>query len=483
MEEMPALYEEWWRGAGALPDLVEKRRMNRGAVRAMNLCSDAAWLAAAERAADAGAPAVLRPASGEPEGGWSGLVVTDGTRYGVLTAAHGLCAAAGPGRPRRRRLLATIPDRVRGPRAPEEAPKGGAAPNGAATMDVIGTSASRPRPGTPSADVGVARLPADETVRMLEESGRRAFDLREAAKRAAALPFAGMHVAVGAPRPRQAGPPGFWTSALSLERRYERNGFAYLGYGANGGAGRMPREARAWRGCSGAPIWQIRPRNGNYEPLLRKGGAVSRGEFEEPLLLGTLAYRRTKNWPEGAGPPGGFEEELYAHQVEGRLVHLAARMLAATDADEDGGSQPALDEAALAWEAERARIRAQPGGRDAEPDALAPLTCFGLDRGRETDARWSGVVKFAVESAAGGWRRPAEIGEIAAVLKKQAPFDHRDRFVVNALMEALEDDGKLMAAFAEDAFTTYELARALHAAGRSTGWFTGALNGRATMPL
>lgn len=263
----------------------------------------------------------------------SGLLITDGEHYGVLTAGHVLDPAAN-GAPTHEPIWAVI---MRPPRPAEAEGDKGHAPAialGASQLTVL-----TPKDNHGRTDIGIAHLRADDVRETCAEFNLEPLNIADAAERIVSDPLAGIHVATGTPEDRQMvdgrGLPFTETACVPPCRSYRAGGMAYIGYGANGRDEIGVDRNRNWGGFSGAPVWSLETRPGALDKLSRDRADVSFDDFQNARPVAMLCYQNAGPWGEGLGPPEGFAHEVYAHRIDARFLRIAGRLLSFEDHDDN----------------------------------------------------------------------------------------------------------------------------------------------------
>ena len=267
----------------------------------------------------------------------SGLLVTDGVHYGVVTAGHVLDEAAkstAAGEP----IWAHVarPPGPRGTRTDNGRTPGIVLPISHQLFLVPANNYGRP-------DIGVAHLHADAVREACEEFHLTPLNVTEASKHLATDPLAGVHIAIGTPQDRQMtdgkGLPFIEAVAIKPCRTYRTGDMSYIGYGINGLRETGTKRNRNWRGFSGAPVWSLKPRPNVLDKLARDHANASFDDFEDARLVAMLCYQNTDSWGEGIdGPPDDFAHELYAHWIDARFLYVTKRLLSVeNDSDKQVG--------------------------------------------------------------------------------------------------------------------------------------------------
>ena len=266
----------------------------------------------------------------------SGLLVTDGVHYGVVTAGHVLDEAA-------KSTAAGKPIWAHVARPP--GPRGTSTGNGRTPGIVLPISHQLflvPANNYGRPDIGVAHLHTDAVRKACEEFRLTPLNVTEASKHLATDPLAGVHIAIGTPQDRQMtdgkGLPFIEAAAIKPCRTYRTGDMSYIGYGINGRRETGTERNRNWRGFSGAPVWSLKPRPNVLDKLARDHANASFDDFEDARLVAMLCYQNTDSWGEGIGPPDGFAHELYAHRIDARFLYVTKRLLSVeNDSDKQVG--------------------------------------------------------------------------------------------------------------------------------------------------
>lgn len=328
---------DWWRKPFSIHDLtmsatssVEARREHRLGANAIKAA--VRWILTRPTSC----PTPLRRGGEDGPGGkaaGSGLLITDGEHYGVLTAGHVLDPAAN-GAPTHEPIWAVI---MRPPRPAEAEGDKGRAP--AIALRASQLTVLTPKDNHGRTDVGIAHLRADDVRETCAEFNLEPLNVADADERIASDPLAGIHVAIGAPEDRQMvdgrGRPFTETACVPPCRSYRAGGMAYIGYGANGRDEIGVNRNRNWSGFSGAPVWSLEPCPGALDKLSRDRADVSFDDFQNARPVAMLCYQNAGPWGEGLGPPEGFAHEVYAHRIDARFLRIAGRLLSFEDRDDN----------------------------------------------------------------------------------------------------------------------------------------------------
>ena len=263
----------------------------------------------------------------------SGLLITDGQHYGVLTAGHVLDPAAN-GEPTHEPIWAVI---MRPPRPAEAEGRKGRAP--AIALCASQLTVLIPKDNYGRTDIGIAHFRADDVRETCAEFHLEPLNVADAHECIASDPLAGVHVAVGTPKDRQMtdghGLPFTEAACVQPCRSYRAGGMAYIGYGVNGRDEIGVDRNRNWGGFSGAPVWSLKPRPEVLDKLSRDRLDVSFDDFENAHPVAMLCYQNADTWGEGLGPPAGFTHEVYAHRIDARFLQIASRLLSFEDRDDN----------------------------------------------------------------------------------------------------------------------------------------------------
>ena len=327
----------WWRKPFSIHDLtdvptssVEARREHRLSANA--IATAVKWILTRPTSCPTSLRRGGRDGPGDKAAG-SGLLVTDGEHYGVLTAGHVLDPAAN-GAPTDEPIWAVI----NRPFRPAEA-EGNKWHSPAIALRASQLTVLTPKGNHGRTDVGIAHLRADDVRATCAEFHLEPLNVADAGERVTPDPLAGVHVAVGAPEDRQTvdgrGLPFTETAHVPPCRSYRVGGMAYIGYGANGRDEIGVDRNRNWGGFSGAPVWSLEPRPGALEKLSRDRVDVSFDDFQNARPVAMLCYQNPGPWGEGLGPPEGFAHEVYAHRIDARFLRIAGRLLSFEDRDDN----------------------------------------------------------------------------------------------------------------------------------------------------
>lgn len=326
----------WWRKPFSIHDLamsatgsVDARREHRLGANAIKAA--VRWILT--RPTSCPTPLRRGGKGGGNRAAGSGLLITDGEHYGVLTAGHVLDPAAN-GAPTHEPIWAVI---MRPPRPAEAEGDKGRAP--ADALRVSQLTVLTPKDNHGRTDIGIAHLRADDVRATCAEFHLEPLNVGDAAERTAPDPLAGIHVAVGTPEDRQMvdgrGLPFTETAWVPPCRSYHAGGMAYIGYGANGRDEIGVDRNRNWGGFSGAPVWSLETRPGALDKLSRDRVDVSFDDFQNARPVAMLCYQNAGPWGEGLGPPEGFTHEVYAHRIDARFLRVASRLLSFEDRDDN----------------------------------------------------------------------------------------------------------------------------------------------------
>lgn len=278
-----------------------------------------------------GVPGLLRlgPRDRTNVTGGSGILVTNGKEYGILTAghvAHNAVDAANEGRP----LWAAItqaPDRVEQRRAT----RGRVTVNVSgrtrwAGLNIIAPAYRAPEGNYGRTDLGVLYLPTGAAEAACKELHVSPFNLNDHDQVATENPLHGLHIALGAPLQCDGrdGEPFVLACHLAACRTYTSGGFNYLGYGVNPD---NSTEELDWHGFSGGPTWALQPTADAVKKDRDGEREFTAKDFSTPRLAGILCYQKARE-SNNLNTPDGFRHEVYAHVVDAKVLACAAEMLA-----------------------------------------------------------------------------------------------------------------------------------------------------------
>lgn len=315
----------WWRRLFSVEEMTESVDSNQNG-RPRHRLSGPAIKAARKAAISQTAAPTCYFRRGEREGrgeaAGSGILIGDGTNFGILTAGHVLDAAAkirNDGGPPTWACISQRPPLG----GPDEGVIGG-----------IAVALPEQRFVTPNSnhgrtDIGVGRLNPTVAAEACEELGVAPLDVRSATQHLAEDPLRDVHVAIGCPADMQDGGHPFVNyEYIPACRTYRAGGFDYIGYGVNGPNEDKNRRDRNWSGFSGGAVWSTRAKPGTLDKLSRDHG-ISVDDFEPPRLVAMLCYQNRGNWRGNIGAPKGFTEELYAHRIDEQVLKIVGFFLEA----------------------------------------------------------------------------------------------------------------------------------------------------------
>lgn len=276
-----------------------------------------------------GCPAPLRfgPEDRNNKALGSGLLITNGREYGILTAAHviqehlsdnerlrdvwGMIASTPP---LRGQAQVTVPGEEK-VNLSERTPC-----NGFHILGGITRLRDDPRD---RCDIGMIHISTAVGDRACAELGVKPLWIEDESRIIKGSPLERrVHVIVGTPASCQQiggdNRPTLIAYEAAACRTYKSGNFSHIAYGVH------PKSKRSqldWHGFSGAPIWSVEPASHAVEKTQMKNTRCSMDDFQDPVLTGMLWASPTQTDLED------FQVELYAHQADRAFLDTAADLL------------------------------------------------------------------------------------------------------------------------------------------------------------
>lgn len=261
----------------------------------------------------------------------SGLLVTNGRDYGILTAGH-VAHDLIRDESRLKKAWGVLVPPPRGPRTLTTVPGDVKVDLTNATpgigLRVNGGMARLRDDSFDRTDIGMVHLDTRLGDEACNELGLRPLWLDDSSRMLKQNALAGVHVAVGTPMSCQEtgrdGQPVVIAHETVPCRVYRSGSFDHIGYGAHL---KHDRGELDWRGFSGSPVWAVEPRADSVEKVTHSEEACSPDDFREPKLAGLLWAVNKKGPTSDSSVLRHFRLELYAHRVDAAFLQVAGQLL------------------------------------------------------------------------------------------------------------------------------------------------------------
>ena len=309
------MQQKWWKQLFSIHELTKHSKAHPPWSNTQ--LENAQELAMQERR---GCPAPLRigPRNGHNDAVGSGLLITDGENYGILTAGHVANKALVDETPEHP-IWGVIVSPPHGGGTTRRAVPGGARFDFREQIPAIGIGIAAitfrmPESNQGRSDIGLALLDTETVLSAADELEMEAINLTDTGV-LAQDPFTNINVAIGTPMVcdgvHKENQPSPVACTITPCRRYNAGGFNYIGYGVNEETSWRYLD---WRGYSGGPIWAVQPTTGRPQLV---GMVCSWDADETPEDRQRRAIKKLT----------GFRHEMFAHQIDSWFAQVATEML------------------------------------------------------------------------------------------------------------------------------------------------------------